>query len=135
MSFGKASAVPAGCASALPSASEYPSPSVSGQPSRSIVEVPALVMHESLDEAGGGLSPYPSESVSFHCVLSPRNASAPLLTSHTEPLVPLGSGSEYPSPSSSGQPLRSLFEVPGTVRQASAPWAIVQPPRLDSASE
>ena len=42
--------------------------------------------------SGRGLSPYPSPSWSDHCVASPRKASAPSVTVHIEPLIPVGSG-------------------------------------------
>ena len=79
------------------------------------------MLHASPSVAGGGLSPYPSPSWSAHCVASPRKASAPSVTVQTEPLTPDGSGSEAPSPSSSGHPFRSMFEYALTALHASAP--------------
>ena len=111
-----------------PSGSDQPSPSVSVQPYLSRVEVPEFDGQLSPVVAGGGLSPYPSPSVSAHCVISPIYASAPLPTVHTEPLVPDGSGSLTLSPSSSGHPVLSTFEVPITAGHESAPLAIVHPP-------
>ena len=108
-SFGKMSApsaiVHTGPLVPLRSSSDAPSESVSGQPNRSKVEPP-----DTVGQASGLFpvlsSPYPSPSVSFHCVESVGKAS---------------SESAYPSLSKSLHPrVPNSVEVPKFVGQSSA---------------
>ena len=88
--------------------SDQPSPSESGHPSREMVELPHSLRQESGIEAGLGLSPYPSSSLSDHWDGSSSNASP---------------SSDQPSPSLSRQPRRSWVLVPLTLGQSSDRYA------------
>ena len=83
---------------------DHVSKSVSAHPNKSALLFPAIVGQES-GFVPRGLSPYPSLSVSFHCVISSGNES---LTSAHE------------SWSASKQPKEPLTEVPATSKQSSS---------------
>ena len=93
-------------------ASDAPSPSESTQPNRSRHEYPSIHQHLSPNSTSDSLSPYPSLSLSSHCILLYGNKSG-TFTSVTPKTVTLQQSGPWLSPYESRSVSKACFQFVG----------------------